>query len=73
MSAFRVTWISKASASQRAGRAGRTESGHAYRLYSSAVYQDFPEFDDPEIVSKPVAGLVLQVNVSYFRNFTVHY
>ncbi|KAL0187302.1 hypothetical protein M9458_018972, partial [Cirrhinus mrigala] len=26
----RVTWISQASANQRAGRAGRTEPGHCY-------------------------------------------
>ena len=34
---FEVGWISKASANQRAGRAGRTGPGHCYRLYSSAV------------------------------------
>ena len=40
-----VEWVSKASADQRAGRAGRTGPGHAYRLYSSAVYDhDFPLF-----------------------------
>ncbi|CAK8691730.1 unnamed protein product [Clavelina lepadiformis] len=61
VSSFRVTWVSKASANQRAGRAGRTEPGHAYRLYSSAVFQDFDEFDKPEIETKPVAGLVLQM------------
>ena len=27
----RVVWTSKASANQRAGRAGRTEPGHCYR------------------------------------------
>lgn len=31
VSSFRVTWISQASANQRAGRAGRTEPGHCYR------------------------------------------
>lgn len=31
VSSFRVTWISQASADQRAGRAGRTEPGHCYR------------------------------------------
>lgn len=31
VSAFKVTWISQASANQRAGRAGRTEPGHCYR------------------------------------------
>lgn len=31
MNSNRVTWTSKASANQRAGRAGRTEPGHCYR------------------------------------------
>lgn len=32
VSAFDVTWTSKAAANQRAGRAGRTGPGHCYRL-----------------------------------------
>ena len=36
---FPTGWISKASAEQRAGRAGRTGPGHCYRLYSSAVFE----------------------------------
>ena len=35
-----VKWVSKASANQRAGRAGRTGPGHCYRLFSSAVFND---------------------------------
>ncbi|XP_038059599.1 probable ATP-dependent RNA helicase DHX37 [Patiria miniata] len=31
VSSFKITWTSKASANQRAGRAGRTEPGHCYR------------------------------------------
>ena len=59
---FEVGWISKASASQRAGRAGRTGPGHCYRLYSSAVYErDFPEHAEPEILRMPVEGVVLQL------------
>lgn len=51
---FRTNWISKASASQRAGRAGRIGPGHVYRLYSSAIYEDlFEEYDVPEILSIP--------------------
>uniref|UniRef100_H2ZDK7 Activating signal cointegrator 1 complex subunit 3 n=1 Tax=Ciona savignyi TaxID=51511 RepID=H2ZDK7_CIOSA len=72
VSTFRIGWVSKASANQRAGRAGRTESGHTYRLFSSAVFQDFDEFDLPEISSKPVAGLVLQMksmNIDRVVNF----
>ena len=38
MSRFQVQWISKASAEQRAGRAGRTAPGHCYRLFSGALY-----------------------------------
>lgn len=57
-----VGWTSKASASQRAGRAGRTGPGHCYRLYSSAVYEsEFPEFSAPDILRMPVDGLVLQM------------
>ena len=59
---FEVGWISKASASQRAGRAGRTGPGHCYRLYSSAVYErDFEEHAEPEILRIPVEGVVLQL------------
>lgn len=32
-----VTWTSKASANQRAGRAGRTGPGHCYRYFSHLV------------------------------------
>uniref|UniRef100_A0A4W3H6F4 Activating signal cointegrator 1 complex subunit 3 n=1 Tax=Callorhinchus milii TaxID=7868 RepID=A0A4W3H6F4_CALMI len=61
VSTFRVTWISQASANQRAGRAGRTEPGHCYRLYSSAVFADFEEFSPAEITRRPVDDLVLQM------------
>lgn len=59
---FEIGWISKASASQRAGRAGRTGPGHCYRLYSSAVFErDFVEHTHPEILRMPVEGVVLQL------------
>lgn len=62
VSAFVVTFTSKASANQRAGRAGRVGPGHCYRLYSSAVYNDeFKEFSVPEIQEKPVDDLMLQM------------
>jgi len=50
ISSFEVKWVSKASADQRAGRAGRTGPGHCYRLYSSAVFDnEFAKFSDPEV------------------------
>lgn len=62
MATFEVQWISKASAAQRAGRAGRTGPGHCYRLYSSAAFSKddiFPDFSCPEISKIPVDGVVL--------------
>ncbi|KAL7625137.1 putative ATP-dependent RNA helicase DHR1 [Parahypoxylon ruwenzoriense] len=59
---YEIGWISKASANQRAGRAGRTGPGHCYRLYSSAVYErDFAAFADPELLRMPIEGVVLQL------------
>ena len=60
---FVVDWISKASAQQRAGRAGRVgPGGHCYRLYSSAIFEDaFPQFTKPEITETPVEGVILQL------------
>ncbi|KAJ0068081.1 hypothetical protein NL108_015563, partial [Boleophthalmus pectinirostris] len=72
VSSFKVTWTSQASANQRAGRAGRTEPGHCYRLYSSAVFGDFSLFSEAEITRRPVEDLVLQMkdlNIDKVINF----
>jgi ATP-dependent RNA helicase DHX37/DHR1 len=70
---FEIGWISKASANQRSGRAGRTGPGHCYRLYSSAVYErDLPQFADPELLRMPIEGVVLQLkamNLQHVINF----
>uniref|UniRef100_H3AXC2 DEAH-box helicase 37 n=2 Tax=Latimeria chalumnae TaxID=7897 RepID=H3AXC2_LATCH len=72
VSSFKVTWTSQASANQRAGRAGRTEPGHCYRLFSSAVFGDFETFSPAEITRRPVDDLVLQMkdlNIEKVINF----
>ncbi|KAM3867931.1 putative ATP-dependent RNA helicase DHX37 [Diretmus argenteus] len=72
VSSFKVSWTSQASANQRAGRAGRTEPGHCYRLYSSAVFGDFSQFSEAEITRRPVEDLVLQMkdlNIDKVVNF----
>jgi ATP-dependent helicase HrpB len=51
--------ISKASARQRAGRAGRTAPGRVVRLYSSEDYALRPEHDEPEIMRADLAHLCL--------------
>lgn len=70
---FDVSWISKAAALQRAGRAGRTGPGHCYRLYSSNVFETcFPQHGTPEILRTPIEGIVLQMksmNIDQVVNF----
>ncbi|CAE6517476.1 unnamed protein product [Rhizoctonia solani] len=62
LQSFDISWISKASAAQRSGRAGRTGPGHCYRLYSSALYEShFIAHAKPEIERMPVEGVVLQM------------
>ncbi|KAI9368249.1 P-loop containing nucleoside triphosphate hydrolase protein [Aspergillus egyptiacus] len=66
---FQIDWISKASANQRAGRAGRTGPGHCYRMYSSAIYEgEFAEYTDPEILRTPIEGVVLQMKSMGLHN-----
>lgn len=51
--------ISRAAATQRAGRAGREAPGIAIRLWTEALHRGLPEFDAPEITSAELSGLVL--------------
>jgi ATP-dependent helicase HrpA len=53
--------ISQASATQRAGRCGRTSDGICIRLYSVEDFQSRPEFTDPEIVRTHLASVILQM------------
>lgn len=53
--------ISQASASQRAGRAGRTAPGVAIRLYAEDDFDRRPEFTEPEILRTSLASVVLQM------------
>ena len=71
-----ATPVSKASANQRAGRAGRTKPGKCYRLYTE---QDFVTLDDatvPEIQRSNLAPVILQLkalgidNIAHFDFIT---
>ncbi|WP_349571277.1 ATP-dependent helicase HrpB [Azotobacter salinestris] len=53
--------ISRASATQRAGRAGRLEPGVCYRLWSQAQHEQLAAHDSPEILQADLAGLALQL------------
>lgn len=52
---------SRASSEQRAGRAGRTEPGVAYRLWSEAEHRARRAFAPPEIAVVDLAGLALEL------------
>ena len=51
--------VSRASADQRRGRAGRTEPGVCYRLWDEAETASLPAFGEPEIRSADLAPLLL--------------
>ncbi|MCY1340264.1 ATP-dependent helicase HrpB [compost metagenome] len=53
--------ISCASATQRAGRAGRLEPGVCYRLWSEAQHEQLPAYGTAEILQADLAGLALQL------------
>ncbi|MBV6288651.1 ATP-dependent helicase HrpB [Pseudomonas aegrilactucae] len=53
--------ISRASATQRAGRAGRLEPGVCYRLWSEAQHEQLAAYASAEILQADLAGLALQL------------
>jgi ATP-dependent helicase HrpB len=53
--------ISKDSADQRSGRAGRLTSGHSYRLWSKATQAQLAEYRVPELMEADLTGLVLDM------------
>ena len=53
--------ISKASATQRAGRAGRLEPGVCYRLWSQDQHEQLAAYASAEILSADLTGLALQL------------
>ncbi|GAM25782.1 hypothetical protein SAMD00019534_089570 [Acytostelium subglobosum LB1] len=53
--------ISKASAQQRTGRAGREFPGQCYRLYTEETYGKLDESSIPEIKRSNIANVILQL------------
>jgi len=54
--------VSRASADQRAGRAGRTEPGVAIRLWHQGQTASLPAFSPPEILEADLSSLVLDAS-----------
>ena len=56
------TWTSRASGRQRRGRAGRTQPGECYKLYTRRQEANsMPRFGVPEMLRTPLESLFLQV------------
>ena len=53
--------ISRASATQRAGRAGRLQPGACYRLWSQAQHEQLAAYGAAEILQADLTGLALQL------------
>lgn len=64
--------ISRASADQRRGRAGRTRPGRCYRLYGRSEYEDRPLFQEDEIYRTDLSEVVLrmaELGITDFEEF----
>jgi ATP-dependent helicase HrpB len=62
MDTLSLTRISQASATQRAGRAGRTRPGRAIRLWSEKEHHALERFDAPEISRVDLATIILSLH-----------
>lgn len=56
-----VTSLSKAAATQRAGRAGRTKPGKCFRLYTEQSFENMDSTTAPEIQRSNLAPVILQL------------
>lgn len=63
VSTLHASWVSKASARQREGRAGRCQPGTCYHLYSRFRASSLPDYQVPEIKRMPIEELCLQVKL----------
>uniref|UniRef100_A0A8C7E3H0 RNA helicase n=1 Tax=Naja naja TaxID=35670 RepID=A0A8C7E3H0_NAJNA len=61
MSSLEETFVSKASALQRQGRAGRVRDGFCFRLYTRDRFESFLEYSVPEILRVPLEELCLHI------------
>ena len=58
---LKVTKISKNSAIQRAGRAGRESQGKCFRLFTEEEYETMEEFNPPEVLRVNLRNIILDL------------
>ncbi|CAG9465122.1 unnamed protein product [Pedinophyceae sp. YPF-701] len=65
MSRLELTWVSRAAATQRRGRAGRVRPGVCLKLYSRTTWNDvMQEHQQPEMTRTPLPSLCLRVKAA---------
>ncbi|XP_005089719.1 3'-5' RNA helicase YTHDC2 [Aplysia californica] len=62
-STLNSNWISKASALQRKGRAGRCQAGKCYHLFSRGRYVHLQDYPTPEILRLPLQEVCLHTKL----------
>ncbi|KAF1377148.1 hypothetical protein PFLUV_G00197580 [Perca fluviatilis] len=63
VSMLKTVWISKASALQRKGRAGRCRPGICFHLFSRLRFSNMLEFQVPQLLRMPLQELCLQTKL----------
>uniref|UniRef100_A0A3Q3H1U4 RNA helicase n=1 Tax=Labrus bergylta TaxID=56723 RepID=A0A3Q3H1U4_9LABR len=63
VSMLKTVWISKASALQRKGRAGRCRPGICFHLFSRLRFNNMLEFQVPQLLRMPLQDLCLQTKL----------
>ncbi|XP_040013730.1 3'-5' RNA helicase YTHDC2 isoform X2 [Xiphias gladius] len=63
VSMLKTVWISKASALQRKGRAGRCRPGICFHLFSRLRFNNMLEFQVPQLLRMPLQELCLQTKL----------
>jgi len=61
MTRLETSAISRASADQRKGRAGRTQAGYCIRLWDAAKQQTLKDYQSEEILSAELTSMVLEL------------
>lgn len=63
LTVLKEKWVTRAAARQRRGRAGRTQPGVCYKLYTRKQEGHMDQFPVPEILRTPLESISLTVKV----------